>query len=64
MYKNVLQSIDNIEIWPVISFLIFFSFFLGLLIWVFTVDKKYVNKMKSMPMDDATDKKISSLNLE
>ncbi len=64
MYKNVLQSIDHIEIWPLISFLIFFSFFIGLLIWVFTVDKKYVNKMKSMPMDDATDKEMSSLNLE
>lgn len=64
MYKNVLQSIDHIEIWPLISFIIFFSFFIGLLIWVFTVDKKYVNKMKSMPMDDATDTELSSLNHE
>ena len=28
MYKNVLQSIENIAIWPVISFVIFFAFFL------------------------------------
>lgn len=54
MYKNVLQSIENIQIWPVISFVIFFVFFLCLLLWVFTTDKKFIDKMKSMPIDDAT----------
>lgn len=54
MYKNVLQSIENIEIWPVISFVIFFVFFLCLLLWVFTTDKKFINKMKSMPIDETT----------
>jgi cytochrome c oxidase cbb3-type subunit 4 len=51
MYKNVLQSIENIEIWPVISFVIFFVFFLCLLLWVFTTDKKFIDKMKNMPID-------------
>ena len=51
MYKNVLQSIENIEIWPVISFVIFFVFFLCLLLWVFTTDKKFIDKMKSLPID-------------
>ena len=54
MYKNVLQSIENIEIWPVISFLIFFIFFLCLLWWVFTADKKFIEKMKMLPMEDST----------
>jgi cytochrome c oxidase cbb3-type subunit IV len=52
MYKNVLQSIDNIEVWPVISFVIFFVFFLCLLLWVFTTDKKFIEKMKAMPIDE------------
>jgi cytochrome c oxidase cbb3-type subunit IV len=52
MYNNVLQSIDNIEIWPVVSFVIFFVFFLSLLIWVFTADQKFIDKMKCLPMDD------------
>jgi len=52
MYKNVLQSIDNIQIWPVISFVIFFAFFLCLLLWVFTTDKKFIDKMKAMPIDE------------
>lgn len=54
MYKNVLQSIGNIEIWPMISFAIFFLFFLGLLWWVFTADKKYIKMMSEMPMDDSS----------
>ena len=55
MYKNVLQTIDNIAIWPVISFVIFFLFFLCLLWWVFTTDKKFIQQMKSMPLDGIAD---------
>ena len=60
MYKNVLQSIENIEIWPVISFLIFFIFFLCLLWWVFKNEKKFIEKMKMLPMDDSATVKKSS----
>lgn len=52
MYKNVLQSIENIQVWPVISFVIFFLFFLCLLWWVFTADKKYIDSMSSLPVED------------
>ena len=51
MYNNVLQNIDNIAIWPVISFVIFFLFFLCLLWWVFTTDRKFIDKMKSLPIE-------------
>ena len=54
MYKNVLQSIENIEVWPVVSFVIFFIFFLCLLWWVLTADKKFIDKMKKLPMEDST----------
>ncbi|HEY0741107.1 MAG TPA: hypothetical protein VGD40_06570 [Chryseosolibacter sp.] len=56
MYKNVLQSIDNIAIWPVISFVIFFIFFLCLLLWVFTVDKKFVARMEQLPFENKNEK--------
>jgi len=62
MYKNVLQNIANIEIWPIISFVIFFIFFLCLLWWVFTADKKFITKMKNMPLEDG--KENTSLNIE
>jgi len=62
MYKNVLQDIANIEIWPIISFVIFFIFFLCLLWWVFTADKKFITKMKNMPLEDKNES--TSLNIE
>jgi cytochrome c oxidase cbb3-type subunit IV len=62
MYKNVLQSIDNIAIWPVISFVIFFLFFICLLWWVFTTDKKVIDKMKGLPIDGAIQENNSNVN--
>ncbi|MBX2965808.1 MAG: cytochrome C oxidase Cbb3 [Cyclobacteriaceae bacterium] len=53
MYKSVLQGIDNIAIWPIISLTIFFIFFVLLLWWVFTVDKKFIKQMENLPFDQA-----------
>ena len=52
MYKDILRNIDNIAIWPTISFIIFFLFFLVLLWWVFTTDKRYINLMSNKPFED------------
>ena len=62
MYKNVLQSISNIEIWPIISFVIFFVFFICLLWWVFTADKKFIAKMAAMPLADKNETDPSNQN--
>ena len=50
--KNYMDSIDGIEIYPIISLLIFFVFFLGLFWWVVTAKKDYVNKMSNIPLDN------------
>jgi len=55
MYKDILQSIDYIAIWPVISFVIFFTFFLVLLWWVFTADKNFINEMSRKPLQDGSE---------
>ena len=54
MYRQILQSIQNVDIWPVISLVIFFVFFVGILIKVALTDKKFIKKMKEMPLDDGT----------
>ena len=54
MYKEILQNIDNIQVWPVISFVIFFLFFLFLLWWAFTVDRNFIREMSEMPLEDGT----------
>lgn len=54
MYKNILQSIQDIEIWPAISLVIFFLFFTGILIWVMLMNKKHVREMENLPLEDGT----------
>ncbi|MEQ6121625.1 cytochrome C oxidase Cbb3 [Reichenbachiella sp. MALMAid0571] len=51
MFKHYFEGIQNIEVWPIISLTIFFMFFIGLLIWVFKVDKKYINEMENLPLE-------------
>ena len=55
MYKEVLRSIENIEIYPIISLLIFVLFFLGVFIWVKTMPKDLVDHLKSLPMEKDED---------
>ena len=52
MFKHYFEQIDKVEIWPIISLVIFFIFFLCLIIWVVTADKKYIQDMSRLPMDD------------
>ena len=52
MYKNVLQAIDGIEIYPLISFTIFFVFFVGLIIYVALMDKDYAQTMSSIACEN------------
>ena len=54
MFKHYFEGAENIVVGPVISLILFFVFFLGLLYWVFKVDKGFIKKMKDMPLDDAT----------
>ncbi len=52
MYKEILRGVDNIGIFPTISFAIFFLFFLGLLIYVVTANKAHLAHMRTMPLED------------
>ena len=50
--KGHLTSIEGIEIYPIISFEIFFTFFIGLLYYVIKTDKKTIEEIKNMPLDN------------
>lgn len=52
MFKHYLARVQDVEIYPIISIIIFFTFFVGLLWWVFRSDKKYINKMSNLPLED------------
>jgi hypothetical protein len=66
MYKNVLQAIDGIAIYPIISFLIFFVFFVGLALFVIFSDKKHITAMSRLPLqkDQPNPDKPSALPYE
>ncbi len=50
--KNYMDSIEGIEIYPIISLLIFFTFFVLLFWWVFTAKKDYITKVSNLPLDN------------
>ncbi|HEY5692303.1 MAG TPA: cytochrome C oxidase Cbb3 [Cyclobacteriaceae bacterium] len=59
MYKDILSGIDNVAIWPTISFVIFFLFFLILIWWVLTADSSFIKKMSNKPFEDEIESKSS-----
>ena len=50
--KGHLESITGIEIYPMISLLIFFTFFVALFWWVLTAKKEYINTVSNLPLDE------------
>ena len=50
--KGHMESIAGIEIYPIISLLIFFTFFVILFWWVFTAKKDYIKTVSNMPLDN------------
>ena len=56
MFKHYFERIIGIEIYPMISLFLFLLFFIGLLIWVFKADKKYIDQMSNAPLDEPNEK--------
>jgi cytochrome c oxidase cbb3-type subunit 3 len=52
-FINYLTSITGVEIFPLLSLLIFFLFFLGLTLYVIGVNKSHVAYMSSMPVESS-----------
>ena len=54
MYRKVLENIAGVEIYPEITLIMFFVFFLLFLGWTFTLNKKYIKRMENIPLDNET----------
>ena len=50
--KHHMSSIDGIEIYPIISLLIFTAFFAMLIVYVIRMDKKHVQHLKNSPLEE------------
>jgi len=58
---HYLENSEGIAIFPIIGVLIFFSFFLFLLYYIFHLDKGFVKDMGDLPLEN-DDEKNESLN--
>lgn len=50
--KHHMASIDGIEIYPIISFLIFFIFFIAVTVWVYSQKKAYYDSIANSPLEE------------
>lgn len=50
--KHHMETIVGVEIYPLISFLIFFTFFIGLFIYVLLMRKGYVKELENLPLTE------------
>lgn len=51
MYKEILQSIEGVSVYPIISLIVFVLFFALIIIWLIKVDKNYIKKMENLPFE-------------
>lgn len=54
--KGNLEQIDGVSIYPIISLLIFFLFFIVLFWWVFTAQKDHIKEVSHIPLEINDDK--------
>jgi cytochrome c oxidase cbb3-type subunit 4 len=51
-FIHYLEKIAGVEIFPLISLLIFFLFFFLLTVWALRVNKEYIAELKQIPLDN------------
>ena len=50
--KHPMASIEGVSLYPIISLIICFTFFIVLFWWVFSYKKKDLNEISNLPLND------------
>ena len=50
--KYNLESIDGVEIYPIISLLLFFTVFITMIFFVYKLPKKSIDEVSQLPLDN------------
>lgn len=53
MIRNVLSHIGGVEVYGILSILLFFAFFTGMLVWAFRLKPGHLDAMGRIPLHDA-----------
>ena len=51
MYKTIMEGIEGVGIYPIISLILFFGVFTGMLWWVFKMDRHHIDHMGQLPLE-------------
>ncbi len=51
MFKEIFTSMSGVEIYPIAALILFFGFFLALIVWVVSLDRKHVEHMAQLPIE-------------
>jgi len=51
--KHNMETIAGVAIYPILSLLIFFAFFVGLGIWVYSYKKEKIEELSQIPLNDS-----------
>ncbi len=55
MYKETLSNILNVEVYAIIGFFIFFTFFISVSIQAFRMKEEEVDQISQMPLEDSVE---------
>jgi cbb3-type cytochrome oxidase subunit 3 len=50
--KHHLDTISGIELYPMLSFVVFFLFFITMLLWLVKVSRRHIDHMSALPLGD------------
>lgn len=50
--KHNMETIEGVESYPITALIIFFVFFVGLALWVFSYKKEKINELSQIPLND------------
>lgn len=51
-FSHYLEKISGVSIYPLISLILFVTFFLLVTYWVFRIDKNELERIEKLPLDD------------
>ncbi|MFY7652788.1 MAG: CcoQ/FixQ family Cbb3-type cytochrome c oxidase assembly chaperone [Chitinophagaceae bacterium] len=51
-FINYLESTVGVDIYAMTAFIIFFSFFLIMTVWAWKADKKLINQLENLPLNN------------
>ena len=50
MFRDILKNLEYINTLPILALIFFLLFFIGVLIYVFKLDKRFVKYMSEVPL--------------